>query len=389
MTQLLFRLAIGKHDPNSRAARTRIGNLSALVGVALNLLLFAAKLIIGTVSASLSITADALNNLSDASGSIITFLGFKLAERPADKDHPYGHARFEYLSGLAVSALILLIGYELAKSAVDKIFHPAPVALSLPVWLVLTLSICAKGWLSHFNFALGRQIGSLTLKAAAQDSRNDMIATAAVLLAALIETLLNLPVDGFFGLGVAIFIFISGIRMAKETISPLLGENTDPALAQEIAQTVLSHPSVLGYHDLMVHDYGPGQKFGSLHVEMSHRDDPLLCHNIIDDLERKCLSEHGVHLVIHYDPVVTDDPQVEMLRECVRCTLQHIDLRLSLHDFRVVTGPAHTNLIFDIELPEDLSGKEAQIHAQIDAALSNLNAGKYYTVITFDRAAFN
>ncbi|MBQ8768200.1 MAG: cation transporter, partial [Oscillospiraceae bacterium] len=310
MTKLLLKLFIkhpeGTGDPKTRSA---IGKLSGVVGIIANLLLFAGKLVAGLLSGSVSITADAMNNLSDASSSIVTFVGFKLAEKPADEDHPYGHARFEYLSGLAVAALIIVIGFELAKTSVQKIFNPAAVAFSGVTVAVLLGSIAMKLWLAIFNGTLSKKIHSGTLAATAADSRNDCVTTAAVLLAGTVEYFTSWQVDGFMGLAVALFILWSGAKLAKETVDPLLGEAASPELQALIVDYISANPKVLGYHDLMVHDYGPGQRFASLHVEMDQKEDPLLCHEIIDDIERECLQSHNIHLVIHYDPVVTDDPE--------------------------------------------------------------------------------
>ncbi len=369
--------------------RTGIGRLSGAVGIVCNALLAAGKLIIGAISGSVSITADAMNNLSDAASSVVTLVGFKLAEKPADDDHPYGHARYEYLSGLAVAALILLIGFELAKTSVGKIFSPESVSFTWPVAAVLVGSILLKLWLSLFNRRLGKLIDSGALLATAEDSRNDVIATAAVLLAGIIEAVTSWRVDGYMGLGVALFILYSGVSMAKQTISPLLGEAASPELRHLIVELMDTEPLVLGYHDLMVHDYGPGQRFGSLHVEMDQKQDPLLCHEIIDNLERRCLQQHNVHLVIHYDPVVTDDAEQEQLRSYLRRTLAAMDSRLSLHDFRMVRGTGHTNLIFDIALPLDWKNREKDIKRSLDEALAALGQGTFYTVITFDPEAFN
>ena len=287
------------------------GKTAGLIGIALNIGLFAAKLVIGLISGSVAITADAVNNLTDASGSVLTLLGFRLAEKPADEDHPFGHARVEYITGLAVAALILLIGVELGKSSIEKILHPAPVAFSVPLALVLLLSIAVKLWMARFNRVLGRRIDSAALSAAASDSRNDVISTAAVLAACVIGALTGVHLDGPMGLAVAAFIVWSGIGVARETISPLLGENADPALVKAVVEDVMAHELVLGVHDVMVHDYGPGQKFATLHVEMDRREDPLVCHDIIDNIEREILTRHGIHLTIHYDPLEMDDAETD------------------------------------------------------------------------------
>ncbi len=385
MTNLLLRSFVKDwQNSTSPKVRSQVGRLSGFVGILCNLLLFGSKLFIGKVSGSVSITADAMKNLSDATSSTVTLIGFKLAEKPADADHPYGHARFEYLSGLAVAAMILLIGFELAKTSVEKILHPAAIQFSVPLAVVLLLSIGIKLWLSLFNRKLGRHIDSTALQATASDSRNDAISTAAVLLAAVIEAVTHWKVDGFFGLAVALFILYSGAMLAKETINPLLGEAASPELRKLIADTVGGEPKVLGYHDLMVHDYGPGQRFASIHVEMDRREDPMVCHDIIDNLERQCFAEHNVHLVIHYDPVVTGDAALDQMRRTVQEILTRFDDRLSIHDFRMVQGSEHTNLIFDVVLPYPLANRKKEIKASVDAALKHLPGGPYYTVINFD-----
>ena len=391
MTKLLLKLFIKNHENGADpTVRAKVGKLSGVVGILANALLCAGKLFVGTVSGSVSITADAMNNLSDAASSIVTLIGFKLAEQPADEDHPYGHARYEYLSGLAVAAMVLVIGFELAKSSLDKILHPASVTFSIPMVIVLVGSVLVKLWLSLFNTRLGKHIDSGALLATAADSRNDVISTLAVLAAALVEKFSGYRVDGYMGMAVAIFIFYSAVQLAKETISPLLGESASPELAKVIAEMLEKEPRVLGFHDLMVHDYGPGQRFGSLHVEMDQAEDPLSCHELIDDLERLCLEKHNIHLVIHYDPVVVGDPEQDSLRQTVADALQSVDTRLNLHDFRLVRGSGHTNLIFDVALPTDLNGREKEIRMIIDRALeARGDKMKYYTVITFDIETFN
>ena len=390
MTKLLLRLFVKnskeKENPKTRAA---IGRLSGVVGIICNLLLFAGKLAMGILCASVSMMADAMNNLTDAASSIVTLVGFKLAERPADPEHPYGHARYEHLSGFAVAALILVIGFELGKSSVEKILNPTPVILNLPVAIFLVVAILIKCWLSIFNYKLGKFIDSPTLRATGADSRNDVVATIAVLAAALLEKYMNWRVDGWMGLGVALFILYSGVCLAKETISPLLGEAASPELRKVIIDIVNGNPAVLGYHDLMVHDYGPGERFASIHVEMDQKEDPLLCHELIDDMERECLTAHNIHLVIHYDPIVTDDKELEIMRNRVCTLLELRDSRLSVHDFRMVKGSKHCNLIFDVILPADLRGQEMIIKHGLEKALAEFDQGVYNTVITFDPAFFS
>ena len=390
MTQLLLRLFVkNRENTQDPAVRSAVGSLSGVVGILCNLLLFCLKLLVGTLAASVSITADAMNNLSDATSSIVTLLGFKLAEKPADEDHPYGHARFEYLSGLAVAVMIIVIGFELGKSSVEKILNPTAVEFTFATCVVLLGSIAVKMWLAFFNNKLGKMINASALEATAADSRNDCIATAAVLLAALVEAVTDWKIDGWMGLAVAVFILFSGWNLAKDTISPLLGEAASRELQEQIVGFIGADPKVLGYHDLMVHDYGPGQRFASLHVEMDKDEDPLACHEIIDDLERECFRQYGIHLVIHYDPVVINDPELDRMRALVTAILKVKDERLSIHDFRMVPGSGHTNLIFDVSLPCDLRGHEKTLQGALEAALNDLGEGKYYTVITFDQASFN
>lgn len=389
MTDLLLRLFVKNHqntqDPKVRGA---YGKLAGIVGIVCNLLLFGGKLAVGLLSGSVAISADAINNLSDASSSLVTLLGFKLSERPADEEHPYGHARMEYLSGLAVAALILLIGVELAKTSIERIFHPVAAEFSLLTIAVLLCSIALKLWMALFCGSLGKRIGSKTLRATAADSRNDVISTAAVLLSCLVGYCFQVDIDGYVGLLVALFIIWSGCGIAKDTISPLLGEQADEELVRSIRELILSHEKILGIHDLMVHDYGPGQCFASVHAEMDAHEDPLVCHDILDDIERDALRELRVHLVMHYDPVVTDDEELNHMRALIQSELHAIDPALTLHDFRMVRGPKHTNLIFDLVIPYSMEGKTVELKKRIDQRVQ-FEDGKYYTVITFDPAAPN
>ena len=385
MKKLLLNLFVKNwkngEDP---VVRAKTGRLSGITGIICNLLLCGFKLAVGLLSGSVSITADAMNNLSDAVSSVVTYLGFKLAEKPADEEHPYGHARYEYLSGLAVAALILVIGVELARNSVEKILHPQPVALTALVFAVLAASVLVKLWLCRFNGFLGRHIGSQTLLATAQDSRNDVITTTAVAAAGVVEMLTQWQIDGYAGLGVAAFIIYSGCNLAKQTISPLLGESASPQLRQKILRIVDDEPQVLGYHDLMVHDYGPGQRFASLHVEMDGREDPLLCHEIIDQLERKCMRKYQVRLVIHYDPVVTGDARLEELRGFVEKVLKEQDPGLNIHDFRMFQGQKHINLMFDVSLPPQWNDWKAHLRKTVEDALEAKAPGAYHAHITFD-----
>ena len=389
MTGLLLRLFVKNHnDTENPVVRSAYGKLAGAVGIVCNLLLFAGKLLAGILSGSVAVTADAVNNLSDASSSLVTLLGFKLAERPADEEHPYGHARIEYISGLVVAALILLIGAELAKSSFSKILHPETVEFSLLTLGVLIGSILVKLWMALFCRKLGKRIDSTTLLATSADSRNDVISTAAVLVGCLAGYFFDVKLDGYIGMAVALFIIWSGCSIAKDTINPLLGERASEELVRNISDLILSHEKILGIHDLMVHDYGPGNCFASVHAEMDSAEDPLICHDIIDDIERDALRELQVHLVIHYDPIVTNDEELNAARALVEQEIKSIDESLSLHDFRMVRGPGHTNLIFDLVIPYSMEDRKAELKARIDERLQRQDR-KYYTVITFDEVAHN
>ena len=369
--------------------RTAYGNLAGAVGMVCNALLCAAKLLMGTLFGSISVTADAVNNLSDASSSIITLVGFKLSAKPADKERPYGHARIEYLAGLAVmTVLIIVIGFELARTSFGKILHPTPVAFSWLTVAVLAGSIGVKLWMAMFNRTIGRRIGSATLEATATDSRNDVISTAAVLAALVLGQATHLVLDGWMGLAVALFILYSGIGLIKETVDPLLGEAPSEELARHIARKVLSYDGVLGTHDLMVHDYGPGRCFASVHVEMAAEKDVLESHDIIDNIERDFHDNDNIHLVIHYDPIQTGDRAVGTLHAWMEGQLKTISPQLSMHDFRAVRGPTHTNLIFDVVVPAGFALDDAALRARIQqlAQQKNTQEMKYYTVVTVDHS---
>ena len=389
MTKFLLRLAVGDRPLEEPAARAAVGKLSGVTGIACNLFLAAWKLAAGTLASSVAVTADALNNLSDGISSLVTLIGFKIAGKPADANHPYGHARSEYLAGLAVAMMVVLIGFELAQSSVQKILHPAPVEYSPLTAVILLVSIAVKLWMWAFNRKMGKIIHSGALAAAAADSRNDALATSAVLLAAVVGRCTGWDVDGWMGLGVALFILVSGAGLARDTVSPLLGEGADPELRQRIVNCVEQCPKVLGYHDLMVHDYGPGQRFASIHVEMDQKEDPLLCHQIIDEMERACLRDLGLHLVIHYDPVVLGDPRQDRMRRLVLAIVRMKDSRLTIHDFRMARDGEKTRLMFDIALPADLRGQEEAIGTALQAALDDLEEGVFETLITFDPAELN
>lgn len=364
--------------------RARIGKLSGAVGIICNCLLAAGKLIVGHMTSSMSITADGLNNLSDGASSIVTLLGFKLAEKPADRKHPYGHARIEYIAGLTVAVMILFIGLELGKSSVEKLIDPEPIEFSFTAVWVLCASILVKLFMMLFNLKMGRRINSNALLATAADSRNDVMTTSAVLAASIVEHLYDVRIDGVMGIAVSLFILYSGIKLAGETMSPLLGEGANPELQKQITDYINGCPMVLGCHDLMVHDYGPGRRYASIHVEIDKNEDPMACHARIDRMERECLKNYGTHLVIHYDPVVTDDPEVNSTKRLVNTIIKVRDGRLTIHDFRMVDDGESVKMSFDMILPEDLRGQEQSIKETVEKALNSLDSKKYYADITFD-----
>ena len=364
--------------------RARIGKLSGAVGIICNCLLAAGKLIVGHMTSSMSITADGLNNLSDGASSVVTLLGFKLAEKPADRKHPYGHARIEYIAGLTVAVMILFIGLELGKSSVQKFINPEPIEFSFTAVWVLCASILVKLFMMLFNLKMGRRINSNALLATAADSRNDVMTTSAVLAASIVEHFYDVRIDGVMGIAVSLFILYSGIKLAGETMSPLLGEGANPELQKQITDYINGCPMVLGCHDLMVHDYGPGRRYASIHVEIDKNEDPMACHARIDRMERECLKNYGTHLVIHYDPVVTDDPEVNSTKRLVNTIIKVRDGRLTIHDFRMVDDGESVKMSFDMILPEDLRGQEQSIKETVEKALDSLDSKKYYADITFD-----
>lgn len=387
MTKILLKLFVKNwQDPEDPTVHSAIGTLAGTTGILCNCLLFLGKLLTGLLVGSVSIVADALNNLSDAASSVVTLLGFRLARRPADAHHPYGHARYEYLSGLAVAALILLIGGSLARSSVEKILRPEPVEASAAVFVVLACSIGVKLWMSGFFGDLGKRIHSTTLQATSVDSRNDVVATSGVLLGCLAERLFGVHVDGYVGLAVALFILWSGFQIGRETVSPLLGQQADEKLVEKLSALVLEHDKVLGIHDLLVHDYGPGQCFASVHAELSAGEDPFACHDIIDGIEREALERLNVHLVIHYDPVAEGDREWNEMRQIVEGIIRTLDPRLSMHDFRLVRGGEPAKLVFDLAVPYSMEKQSQQIQEGINAALRQ--AGKSYeTEIRFEGKA--
>ena len=345
--------------------RTKVGELVGVVCITLNVLLCLGKGLVGVLSGSVSIVADALNNLSDASSNIVSVLGFKLASRPADPEHPYGHGRFEYLSGLVVAVLVLMIGVELVKSSVDKIIRPTDVEFSLALVGMLLGSMGIKKWMAHLNRVLGERINSETLLATAQDSKNDVLATGAVLACAIVARLTGVNLDAWAGLAVGLYIGWSGVELIRDTVSPLLGQAPDPELVSHIRSKIMSYPGVLGTHDLMVHDYGPGRQFASAHVEMAAETDPLESHDTLDNIEQAFKDDDGLIVTLHYDPIVTNDPHVVDMRNRIDAMAKSLDREASIHDLRCVPGPTHTNVIFDCLHPAECELSPGEFKAKL------------------------
>lgn len=386
MISLLARIFIKqREDLEAPAIRRAYGILCGSVGICLNILLFAGKFFAGTLSGSVAITADAFNNLSDAGSSFVTLLGFRLAGQKPDEDHPFGHGRFEYLSGLVVSLLILLMGLELAKSSVEKILHPAAVDSSPLVILILCVSVAVKLYMFCYNKRLGRRLGSPAMEATAMDSLSDSAATTAVLLATLAGHFFGWKIDGWCGILVAAFILWSGFNAAKETLDPLLGTAPTADYVASIRGLVMAHPEILGIHDLIVHDYGPGRTMISLHAEVSSAGNVLHLHDEIDNVEKELREKLGCEAVIHMDPIVTDDGITEETRERVAALARCIDDDISIHDFRMVAGPTHTNVIFDAVVPFRFRLTDAEVEKKIKTAVRTLD-GNYYAVVKVEKS---
>ena len=367
------------------AVRERYGILSGAVGIVLNLLLSAGKLFAGLMTGSISITADAFNNLSDAGSSVVTLVGFKLAGQKADDGHPFGHGRMEYLAGLLVSLMILLVGVELGRSSIGKILRPEEVDFSLVSTGILAASILVKLWMGQFNRGLGRKIGSAAMAATAADSISDAVATAAVLAGTLVNRFAHVNIDGWVGLAVAVFILRSGWGAAKDTINPLLGESPDPELVKQLRDLVLSHPQVVGMHDLIIHDYGPGRRLCSFHAEVPQDADILDAHDAIDHIEREIKEKFGIETTVHMDPIATADEKVNQLRRQVADLARVVEPEMTIHDFRVVRGPTHTNVIFDAVVPHKCRLTDEEVLQRLRRAVSALDPA-YQAVIQIDRA---
>ncbi|MDR0966025.1 MAG: cation diffusion facilitator family transporter [Myxococcales bacterium] len=362
--------------------RFRYGIVAGVLGIASNLVLFGLKMAVGLLSGSISIVADAINNLSDAGSSVVTVLGFKLSSRPADAEHPFGHARYEYIGGFIVAFAVLLIGVLLAKSSIEKIIAPEPIDTSIWVFVILVFSIAAKLWQAALYANFGKAIDSSALKATAIDSRNDVITTSAVLLSVIVAALWpSVMLDGYMGLAVSIFIVVSGVRLIKESLDPLLGSVPDEAIVERITQKMLSYDGVLGIHDLVIHNYGPANCFATLHAEFSAHADFVESHNLVDDIERDFMRDLNIFLVIHMDPIVESDPETDALRRSVLELLRsEVCAEASIHDFRIVRGPSHTNVLFDVVLPFENPWDRKRIVALLEAKFGTESHALYFVV---------
>ncbi len=385
MFQTIMRAFVpGYGQRDDAQVREKSGKVAGAIGIATNLLLFAIKLAAGFLSGSVAVMADAVNNLTDSGSSIVMLVGFKLAGKPADEKHPFGHARMEYLSGVIVSFLVLFLGLELGRTSVEKIISPQPADFNLLALGILAVSVVIKLWQCFFYRSVGKTIHSDTVFATSSDSRNDAIATTVVLLGALITRFTGANLDGVLGLAVAVFIVISGVKLVIETGNPLLGVAPDEALVKQIYEKILSYEGVFGIHDLTVHNYGEGKCFASVHCEVPAERDILLSHDIIDNIERDFEKDLGIHLVIHLDPIVTGDERTNKLREQVGKLLHVVVPQASMHDFRVVWGVTHSNVVFDVAVPFSLQDSDQQIQERISQAVQTLDP-TYRTVITVDR----
>ena len=385
MTDILVKLFVKDYkDVEKVSVRTAYGVLASGVGIFCNVLLTIAKMVIGILLHSVSVTADAFNNLSDAASSIITLVGFDIAGKPADEDHPFGHGRMEYVSGLVVSILILMMGFELFKTSVEKVIHPEVITEQWISYVILAISIALKFWMYLFNKGIGWRIHSETMKATAADSLNDCISTAAVVGGMLVFHYFHLNIDGIVGIFVACFVLWGGYESIKDTLNPLLGESPDPELIAKITETVLNHKMVIGVHDIVVHDYGPGRRIVSLHAEVPYNKDMMEVHDLMDHIEMRLMEEYHCEATIHMDPIVTDDKEVLAMKAKVEEMVHFLDESFSMHDFRMVKGSTRTNLIFDVEVPRKTSYTDNEIVNWLKERIHELPGSKYFAVIQID-----
>lgn len=382
----LARLFIKNHgNTGDERVRKQYGNLTSIAGIVVNVLLFVTKFIVGTLAGSIAIVGDGFNNLSDACSSVISFISFRMSAKPADKEHPFGHARIEYISSSVVAVIILFIGFELFKTSVGKIIRPEDKVFSAATVSVLALSIVSKFWLYFFNKRIGTHIDSTLMKATAADSLSDVLATSVVLLSIIAGYFTGLKLDGYMGVIVSVFILVSGIRILRETMDSIIGCGPSKELINLIENFIGRYEGVIGVHDLVVHDYGPEHCFASAHVEVDANEDLLKSHDIIDNIERDIEIDHGIHLVIHLDPIVTDDPYVQEMRQITEKIVADIDSSLSIHDFRIVKGSTHKNLIFDVSMPCHCKLSREDVQERITERIGEIDKN-LHVVLTIDRS---
>ena len=386
MTDLILRIFVRDHkNTEDPAVRDKCGRVAGAVGIVTNFLLFLMKIIVGTVFHSVSVTADAVNNLTDSGSSVVTLIGFKMASKPADEKHPLGHARIEYLSGVIVSFIVIFLGLQLGMSSVEKIITPEENALTPVALVVLVISILAKLWQCLFYRKVGRMIKSESVEATSKDSRNDVIATSVVLLGAVITMLTGVNLDGYMGAAVALFIVFSGVQLTISTADPLLGQAPEGELVQTITEKMLSYPGIIGMHDLAVHNYGVGRCFASAHCEVDAKNDILVSHDLIDNIERDFSRDLGIHMVIHLDPVIVGDARTDALHCKVQSLVTALYPTVTIHDFRVIWGVTHSNIVFDAAVPFAVKDSDAVITQKLEAEIQKLDPD-YRTVVTIDRS---
>lgn len=385
MTDLILRIFVRDHkNTEDPAVRDKCGRVAGAVGIVTNFLLFLMKIIVGTVFHSVSVTADAVNNLTDSGSSVVTLIGFKMASKPADEKHPFGHARIEYLSGVIVSFIVIFLGLQLGMSSIEKILTPEENALTPVALVVLVISILAKLWQCLFYRKVGRMIKSESVEATSKDSRNDVIATSVVLLGAVITMLTGVNLDGYMGAVVALFIVFSGVQLTISTADPLLGQAPEGELVQTITEKMLSYPGIIGMHDLAVHNYGVGRCFASAHCEVDAKNDILVSHDLIDNIERDFSRDLGIHMVIHLDPVIVGDARTDALHCKVQSLVTALYPTVTIHDFRVIWGVTHSNIVFDAAVPFSVKDSDAVITQKLEAEIQKLDPD-YRTVVTIDR----
>ena len=385
MTDLILRIFVRDHkNTEDPAVRDKCGRVAGAVGIVTNFLLFLMKIIVGTAFHSVSVTADAVNNLTDSGSSVVTLIGFKMASKPADEKHPFGHARIEYLSGVIVSFIVIFLGLQLGMSSIEKILTPEENALTPVALVVLVISILAKLWQCLFYRKVGRMIKSESVEATSKDSRNDVIATSVVLLGAVITMLTGVNLDGYMGAAVALFIVFSGVQLTISTADPLLGQAPEGELVQTITEKMLSYPGIIGMHDLAVHNYGVGRCFASAHCEVDAKNDILVSHDLIDNIERDFSRDLGIHKVIHLDPVIVGDARTDALHCKVQSLVTALYPTVTIHDFRVIWGVTHSNIVFDAAVPFSVKDSDTVITQKLEAEIQKLDPD-YRTVVTIDR----